>query len=451
MILKGSIQNKKELIQMFREMKQKQNPDHPPPKPSFSLKDISSLLCHRFLTIPIKHDACNTTFCRDCIFKWTSIFHFCPKCKADLTPESVQTWEIDEDIFEIIRSTKVECSLGKCGKTVDEVKHEVNSQNMPVIIEREVAEETSEQEEEDKPFFWNWFSKKKRRSSFQSSDVFSLENSNLQNSDLMNMFGTSSSINISVDNSGIMNSETRQKRYFSVNDYVLHLVRKHSWPSMEITVDSKNQKISFAGYKKEKHVKQGSKFKMGPGVVHSIEKDRRVRSLVGIYVNDELKKNVKIFQDFQLIFEGKLMNGFFEHFGRMRWKAPMDASVELSQPLDLRLEYVGGFQRGKPHGKGKLQLVGDQEAASEYFEEKNRAVLESQINVQVFYSNEPPSSLDSFFIKFGKYKFANSSCLSTQCNASCSITPRLPIRRVHAQSGQTKEAKYSVTNRNFAK
>jgi hypothetical protein len=400
MILKGKIQNKEQVSKFYKSIYLEENPDTKEDDISASLKNLSCPLCFRFLIVPKQHRSCRQRFCEDCIIKWTRHFPFCPVCKIKLTPNEIENSEIDHKYNTLMRLIKIKCKLGKCLKE-DENKVEDNN-SMPVIFEREQAEEVSAQEdEEEKNFFLSWFSKKKSKSSINNSDLCSIDHSNLQNSDLINSNRSWSSINNSLDSNSSLLSENKNKRYFSVNDYILHLVRKHSWPLMEIIPDKPANKMTFVGFKKEKYVKSQGLFKLGPGVIHSIKPNKDISSLVGIYLNDELKKNARIYNNFDLIFEGKLVNGFYEQAGILKHLVQIETD---SGVCSGSLEFNGHFKRGKFHGKGKLFFIGDYQKFKEYFENKKKAILESNLNVNFFKSNESYSPSEKFFLKYSYFE-----------------------------------------------
>jgi hypothetical protein len=401
MILKGKIQNKDQVWKFYRKIHFEENPGLQDREITNSLKNLSCLLCFRFLIVPKQHKKCKQRFCEECILIWTKNFGFCPQCKEDLTPDEIKNSVVDPKYNTLMRIIKIRCKLGKCLK---EDEQKIESSNMPVILEREQAEETSAQEEDQAPnFFWNWIGRRKSKTSISQSDLSSIDHSNLLHSDHINNNQSWSSHNNSQESISSIVSDTKPKRDFSVNDYVLHLVRKHSWPLMEIIVDKSNKKISFVGFKKEKHVKSQGLLKLGPGVIHSIDKDRNISSLVGIYLNDELKKNARIYRNSELIYEGKLINGFYENFGVLKHHLKYEGESGVIKGM---LEYQGGFRNGKLHGKGKLYFVGCLDEFQKFFEDKKKGFLLSNLNIDFFKSNESVPPIEKFFLKYSYLEFS---------------------------------------------
>ena len=404
MILKGKIKNKEEIHKLYQQINLNENRHETPKIKKNFLKSLSCPLCFRFQNLPKKHEKCGQRFCHQCITKWIEIFPFCPKCKTDLTPADIANSEIDEDFNLLTKKIKIKCKLGKCGKE-DEIYQAVTS--MPVIHEREMNEETSAEEDEinEKNFFWNFFNRRKSKKSLQNSDMMSVENSNINNSDFNSINQSSSSVFNSLDGSSLIISEVKQKRYFYVNDYILHLVRKHAWPIMQITHENDSNKISYVGYKMEKHLKVPEKMKLGPGVIHTVGPDRGVTSLVGIYLNDKLKKCVRIFKEMQLIFEGKLVNGLYEDLGVLKHYFDLEfEDYENNEGVQCYLEYKGNFKHGKFYGKGELNFVGDYDKVKKIFQEKNKNILESELNVDFFQSQNSVSVLSDFFTKYSNFE-----------------------------------------------
>ena len=401
MILKGKIQNKDQVWNLYKQIQSEENPEFQPQEMTHSLRNLSCLLCYRFLIVPKKHEKCGQRFCEECIFIWAKNFKFCPSCKEDLTPDEIQNTPMDPKYATLMRIIKIRCKLGKCIKD-DEQK--IENSNMPIILEREQAEETSAQEEDQAPnFFWNWIGRRKSKTTFNNSDLALIEHSNLQNSDQISTNQSWSSHNVSQESNSSFILDSKAKRDYSVNDYILHLVRKHSWPLMEIIVDKGNNKISFVGFKNEKQVKKEALMKLGPGVIHTIEGDRNVSSLVGIYLNDELKKNTRIYRNSQLIFEGKLINGFYENLGVLRHHVELTNDSEIFKGM---LEYHGEFRKGKFHGKGRLFLIGCYNDFKSYFENKKKAILESNLNIDFFKSNESMDPTEKFFSDHSYLEFS---------------------------------------------
>ena len=404
MILKGKIKNKEEILELFLNIQLKENPDQVPKIKGNFLKSLSCPLCFRFLLLPKKHQQCGQRFCEACISKWIELFPFCPKCLLDISPFQLDKLPLDEDFNSLTRKIKIKCELGKCAKEEEESKPGA-LKGMPVILEREIAEEASsqEEEEEERNFFWNWFDRRKSKVSLQNSDIMSIDNSNLNNSDLNSINRTSSSIFNSMESSSILSSDIKNKRIFSVNDYILHLVRKHSWPLMQITQDKNKRKISFVGFKKEKHLKQEQNIKLGPGVIHTVGEDREIKSLVGIYLNNVLKRNVRIYKGLRLVFEGRLVNGCYENVGQLKHYLKIDTGEKEIKGI---LEYQGVFKHGKPDGKGRLSFIGDYEEMMIYFQEKeNFGILRSGLNPDFFQSRDTHSVLDEFFAQYSKLSF----------------------------------------------
>ena len=373
MILKGKIQNKKELSELFLQlMAESPATAQSSTRSSFVLKNISCLLCFRFLVSPVQHPECGQTYCRDCLFAWVEYLGYCPNCKLDLAPEVVSQYEINSNYRRLTQLIKIACRLNSCENSI--IRPIKSLSVLPIIDERSFDEESLEKEQTNKNFFSSFFKKDEKKKINNSRRSYSLDITQSYFDNNSKSFN-GSSINLSHDNSTLGSGKNHSKRTFSVNDYVLHLIRQHAWPSLEIRVDKTANKIYYVGYNPDQNLSKISELSQGPGVEHICSDKTNIWSIVGVYKNGELLKEVKIYQTGRLIFKGNMINRLFEKYGVRRYyliiddeKLKLVSTKDSNKKYKAFLQYQGSFSQGKAHGKGVLYFMGNYCFFKTYFE-----------------------------------------------------------------------------------
>lgn len=402
MLLRAKIKNKEEVAARYLKLKKKILKPTLKDKRSITLKQFSCALCLRFLNDPVTHSDCSFYFCRECLRQWSRHFPFCNRCKQDLSAEQVDQLPTDEVLLNIVRSIRIECSLGKCLGENGQIMKFKSENDLAMIEERTIEYDSIDIEKPKKVGFWKSFfaldSEKMISTSRNTSMNTSISQSSFLNSSLTKSGTQSIQLNKSHRNSLLMES----KRYFSTQDYAFHLMRKHFWPSLEIRkwkLEGESKKtyvsslakdpsslsqsyfssnfshkvkqkepdkevtaLAFTGYKNGK--------KLGPGVVYFVRAERKIDTHLGAFVDDLLDNEATIFRNGKLVYDGAITKGVREGFATQRFY--FEIEDDLEQPVAEKdrlcyLEYKGHFVNDKRNGRGEVNFYGNLEVFADYF------------------------------------------------------------------------------------
>lgn len=350
-----------------------------------NLKQLSCNLCFRFFNEPVMHSSCKTIFCKICLLEWVKYFGFCKTCKCDLSFENVQSFPIQEDLWNIIKIIEIECRFGACSKNFKEIQLKKKEKwkkklinDLPPIEENSCDFDSvhypSHIDLKEKSYF-------KMMEEGESAMISSRRNNRMNFS-----LATSNGVNVNrAENdseerlnesfSNLLRNSLKKdkKRNFKVSEYDYHIINQHHWPALNIQfgnspndqpLNNKNiKKICYAGYKNNK--------KCGPGVMYIIKKGRTVETYMGPFADDLSDDHGTILRDNKLIYEGELKKGNKHGIGTERWyfDLPEEELNLVIEPKDKTcyLEYKGKYKKGMKQGHGELYFFGNFSLFKKYF------------------------------------------------------------------------------------